>query len=633
MAETRGIRKVSENILAKGRAMIVTEKDKDKYNWDEIPDGSVFIDTKTGIFAVKLEGESDWVPAGIKNDGTISIAKDNINKVESFTIEQETVPDNPNEFIYTNSEGQQRHGVKEWNAAGTVLKGYIFTLEKGTYVMHKNHLQVTIDDVLHRSVATGGVEEISEKRFRMTEKLVDKMEITVEYSSAFRMGCPYPRFFMNNEVPEASEVGDFWLDTDASLEEGSPITDEDIEDKKKIGWDRIEGRPDTLVGYGITDKVSYEGHVHNAADIIGLPTSLPANGGHAASADMAITASITKKADTASMADMAINDGANRNIVATYLTKDGQGATGTWNIDISGRADSARKAESDNFGRNISSTYISTGGGTLKAPLNFGKNAWNNVGDNSMFGDINATGTFAIRGANGATTFALAKRSDPTDTATIKYDGDAIEFDKDIKGNILGNAASASSVSWNDVTDKPQAMKASGGSADTSSLTDAINNDTAAMSFHWGGKKEQPMWVWGGNDAANAYAYDPTTFSVAKAAKAGDSDKLSGQTIGTGAGQIVAVEQDGKISSSVIPTHTHNVQDLTDINKLGVFGSKAPVNAQENSIWFDTSSMTIKVYQGGIWKAFNAATDAGSYVTLPTYDNGKGNIWISIEKK
>ena len=54
--------------------------------------------------------------------------------------------------------------------------------------MHRNHLKVTIDDVLHRSVATGGIEEINEKQFLMTEKLEDKMEITVEYNAAFRMG-------------------------------------------------------------------------------------------------------------------------------------------------------------------------------------------------------------------------------------------------------------------------------------------------------------------------------------------------------------------------------------------------------------------------------------------------------------
>ena len=86
MTTTRGVKKVSENILTNGRAIIVTEKDKDKYKWDEIPVGSKFIDTKTGIEQVKLEGQSDWVPAGIKNDGTLCIAKDTRLISEVFTI-------------------------------------------------------------------------------------------------------------------------------------------------------------------------------------------------------------------------------------------------------------------------------------------------------------------------------------------------------------------------------------------------------------------------------------------------------------------------------------------------------------------------------------------------------------------
>lgn len=39
MTNARGIKKVNENILSKGRAILVTEKDKEKYSWDEIPVG------------------------------------------------------------------------------------------------------------------------------------------------------------------------------------------------------------------------------------------------------------------------------------------------------------------------------------------------------------------------------------------------------------------------------------------------------------------------------------------------------------------------------------------------------------------------------------------------------------------
>lgn len=604
MAATHGIRKVSENILAPGRAIIVTEKDKDRYSWSEIPDGSIFIDTATGIQAVKLEGESDWVPANVKNDGTISIAKDNIIKVESFTIEQETVADNPNEFIYTNSNGQQRHGVKEWEAGGTVLKGYVFTLEQGTYIMHRNHLKVTIDDVLHRSVATGGIEEIDEKRFRMTEKLVDKMEITVEYSAAFRMGAPYPRFFMNGEAPETAEVGDFWLDTDATLEEDGPL--EDMEDNQKIGWDRIENTPTTLAGYGIKDDLAPADHVHDVSDIIGLPTKLPAAGGHAESADFAITANTAKKAETTEVASMAVNDGLGRNIVATYMTKEGRGATGKWPIDISGHAESATTAEQDVLGRKFVDDYVVKTGSTMTGPLNLAENEMNGVGDEASFGDANLPGTVAFRGASGPTAIALLKRNDPSNYATFTYDGDAVTCNKLLKANISGNAGSASMVAWADVTGKPAAYKADGGRSDESGVADAVKNGVANMRMHWSSKDGQPVWVWGGNDAANMYVYSPNDFRVAYAAKAGDASTVGGHGVGTLAGQAALIQSNGKIAPQNIPNHTHSSSDIMDMDKLYVMGSTEPVAIQENVIWFDTQNMLIKVYKGGSWQAFGA---------------------------
>ena len=590
MAETHGIKKVSENILAPGRAIIVTEKDKDKYTWGEIPDGSLFVDTETGILAVKLHGQSDWVPTGIKNDGTLNIAKDNINKVESFTIEQEEVPGNPDEFVYSNSEGKLRHGIKEWNDAKTVLKGYVFTLEEGTYVMHKNHLKVTIDDVLHRSVATGGVEEISESRVRLTEKLVDKMEITVEYSAAFRMGSPYPRFFMNGEPPEASEVGDFWLDTDASLEEDGPL--DNIEDDKKIGWDRIENHPTSLVGYGITDRVTKEGHTHNASEIVGLPTQLPANGGHADSADVAITAGSTKRAESAGVAGMAINDGANRNIVATYLTKDGEGATGTWPIDIAGEADSARRATCDGFGRVISTTYLTENGGSMKGAINFPNSMWNGVGDDAYFGANNQAGCFAIRGANGPTGLAFANRSNPTDMGVIRYEGGALVFSKPIQGNILGNALSASNVDWSNVSNKPTSLAANGGHADSATVSSMLNNGKSDMALHWEVATVHPLYVICANDSSNAYIYDTGSLSVGRARNADDSTLLSGHGVGKNPGDIPVVGGDGKLPEEVLPN---------------VKGSNVAPVEKEGAIWFDTDSMSIKVFKAGQWQIFGSA--------------------------
>lgn len=39
-------------------------------------------------------------------------------------------------------------------------------------------------------------------------------------------------------------------------------------------------------------------------------------------------------------------------------------------------------------------------------------------------------------------------------------------------------------------------------------------NDNSPMTFYWSGQVGQPEWLWGGNDGANMYVYNPANFSV-----------------------------------------------------------------------------------------------------------------------
>lgn len=39
-------------------------------------------------------------------------------------------------------------------------------------------------------------------------------------------------------------------------------------------------------------------------------------------------------------------------------------------------------------------------------------------------------------------------------------------------------------------------------------------NDNSPMTFYWSGQGGQPEWLWGGNDGANMYVYNPANFSV-----------------------------------------------------------------------------------------------------------------------
>ena len=148
--------------------------------------------------------------------------------------------------------------------------------------MLRNHLEIIIDDALRRTAISGGIKEISNTKFAITEKLVVDQEITVRYLSSNRIGNPYPRIFLTSYTPEQAENGDLWLDYDATLDDDDLIG-EDIEADTVIGWDRIVGKPTTINGYGIIDDISYVDHKHKMEDITDLsfPSTNKANGGNA----------------------------------------------------------------------------------------------------------------------------------------------------------------------------------------------------------------------------------------------------------------------------------------------------------------------------------------------------------------
>lgn len=272
MTTTRGIKKVSENILSNGRAIIVTEKDKDNYVWADIPNGSLFIDTITGIMQVKIEGESDWVPAGLKNDGTLCIAKDTKLVTEIYTIV------NPDEgdgnFSCKDGDGNTRHFP-------LTNEGYhVFYLEKGSYQMRRNQISVMIDDCLYRSVASGDLTELGETRVQLNEQLKAGQKVTITYSNVVRIGNPYPRIFINDNEPDVAEVGDFWIDPNDNIGD-DPNYEEDPYYGRHVDWANIDGKPTTLSGYGIRDDIAAEEHKHTINDLTDFPLTMRANGGNA----------------------------------------------------------------------------------------------------------------------------------------------------------------------------------------------------------------------------------------------------------------------------------------------------------------------------------------------------------------
>lgn len=272
----KGVRQVGENVIQPGRALVITNENYDEFDWNHIPNGTLHVDEETGVISVKLKGETTWVPAGIKDDGTLVISRDTQLCDEVFTVT------NPNssetEFIYENAEGKQRYKPKD-------EEGYVFELESGTYLMGRNHLEVTIDGVLTRTVMNGGIKELSETRFKLLDELIEGQKVAVRYVKWIKIGNPYPRFFLNSSEPETAEIGDMWVDSNATLEEGSILEDLDNNRNLTVEWNQITGTPTTLSGYGIKENLALKGHLHKVVDITDFPKSLPANGGDAATID------------------------------------------------------------------------------------------------------------------------------------------------------------------------------------------------------------------------------------------------------------------------------------------------------------------------------------------------------------
>lgn len=205
----RGVRKVNESIMQDGRTIIITEQNDAQLDWDRIPDGTLKIDPVTGQLFIKIRGEGGWIPAGLTYDGNLTIAKDARVVYEVFRIVR---PDNGDgTFTYSNEAGD--HRTKPLTSNGKQA----FELEKGSYIVKRNKIEAFMNDALHRSATSGGLQEIDETRIALTENVTKDTKITFKYFLKVNIGNPYPRFFINPEEPETADYGDFWLDINEGM--------------------------------------------------------------------------------------------------------------------------------------------------------------------------------------------------------------------------------------------------------------------------------------------------------------------------------------------------------------------------------------------------------------------------------
>lgn len=97
--------------------------------------------------------------------------------------------------------------------------------------------------------------------------------------------------------------------------------------------------------------------------------------------------------------------------------------------------------------------------------------------------------------------------------------------------NYATSAGSANSVAWTNVSGRPTAL--SSFTNDSGYITSGgraypRRSDGGDLNFYWSGQSGQPSWLWGGNDGANMYVYNPSNFSVNYATTAGSAPANGG---------------------------------------------------------------------------------------------------------
>ena len=207
-------------------------------------------------------------------------------------------------------------------------------------------------------------------------------------------------------------------------------------------------------------------------------------------------------------------------------------------------------------------------------------------GGDSTFGKIPFVGTDGVLEIGKYIDFH-SKNGDGKDySARIEANDDGtISVSGGINATLNGNASRASSVPWTGVTGKPSTYPPSGhnhdsaypatngsrasgtwginitgssasctgnaktassctGNANTANTAGKIGeggNTNNPITFHWSGQSGQPTWMWGSNDRANQYVYNPSNFSVNYANSAGSANAVAWGNVSSKPVSIVKV--------------------------------------------------------------------------------------------
>lgn len=143
--------------------------------------------------------------------------------------------------------------------------------------------------------------------------------------------------------------------------------------------------------------------------------------------------------------------------------------------------------------------------------------------------------------------------------------------------------------------------------------------------FQWSGQAGQPSWLWGSNDGATMYVWNPSNFSVAYATSAGNADTLDGLHAAAFATAAQGAKADAaQPAATAITTANIGAQSVNYATSAGNADSVDGLHAADLA----------RNYQGvKAWVRFNGSgtpSIIGNYNVSSITDNGVGNFTINF---
>ena len=140
----------------------------------------------------------------------------------------------------------------------------------------------------------------------------------------------------------------------------------------------------------------------------------------------------------------------------------------------------------------------------------------------------------------------------------------------------------------------------------------------ADINFYWSGQAGQPSWVWGQNEAGNAYVWNPANFNVAYATNAGYATSAGSASSATTAGSAA------KLASSPGEAPHYACRAWVDFSGIGNIGNTMTIFGAGNV------SSVVKNGNGDYTVTFSTAMPSEQYGLSISQQADQGNSGSAV---